>query len=322
MRLRRSMATLTLLLTAAVPQISEPQTVGLAPCSPSDVPLKVGEDSKLKVLRHRLSDGIQAQGEIQLRNLSSKPILALSMLVTYRDSAHEILFSIPYYASVQNAPERMDVVHPFLEIRWDHVVEPGEEFALFGSNLLSAREKPATAEAGLIDIRYEDGTQTVVSSGHGSLSDPLLTSLPELFEVNLNPEVLPLDLIVEIQIDSAGRVSAVSRPQNPSLSPQTIEQAKHQIMQWKFFPATRGVYAVPAELCLWLRFHAKRLPLPEAPCPRKLPDSFPRTFAEVDLRPRTSTRWEVIFSGHPAPGSLQQPRILEMHAGPDSPACH
>jgi len=173
---------------------------------------------------------------------------------------------------------------------------------LEGTNLEVTREAPVRAEATLVDIEFDDGSNNVLVSSPSTST--LLLKLPEFFQLSAAPRELPDELVVDVALDQRGRVGdLVYGP--PRISDDLAKRISQQFREWAFFPATSGGYALASKLSGLLRFHDEGIPLPSPTCPFSLPETFPRTFVEIDFRYLGDGLWQVIYGGHPAHGKFE-----------------
>jgi len=273
-----------------------------ASCSGPDIPVEIFEKSQLKLVGHHLSQNGWSEGSVRFQNETGRTITSAIVLVSYFDSAGKTIFAIPYFGGMSDSPEELMQIRPFIKTIFKRPIRPLETFLLEGTNLEVTRESPVRAQATLVDTEFDDGTNSVSFSSPST--NPMLLGLPDFFQLSADPRKLPDELVVEIALDERGRVRGlVYGP--PRISDDLAKRISEQFREWAFFPATRGGYAVASKLSALLRFHDKGIPLPSPTCPFSLPETFPRTFVEIDFRHLDAGRWQVIYGGHPAHGKFE-----------------
>jgi hypothetical protein len=280
-------------------------------CEPVEWPVQMLSDSGLKVVRHWITLGVNQDASIVLQNETGKTIARLLVVVNYLDSEGKPIFAIPFLGGVGESPLELLQIRSFIKTVLDHPIRPGETFQLFGTNLESTRVSPARAEVTLVDTESETGGNSV-SIGDNA-TNPLLLRLPDFFQLQADISKLPDELLLTLEIDERGRVSSVQFEQSSKLEENAAQQIRSQLVQWLFFPATRGGWAVQEQLNLLLRFHERGFPLAAPMCPLNLSDKFPRTFVEIDLRRIDDQRWGVMYGGKDAHGRFG---TIESHSSP------
>jgi hypothetical protein len=296
-------AVLALSLTFCVTVANAQPFYGRPHCERDDIPLQMLESGHLKVIWHHLSLGENGQGRLGLVNETGKTITTVVVLVSYLDSDGKPIFAIPYFGGLDYSPTEIQNIRPFIKTILKQAVQPGDKFALFGTNLESTTQSPARAKATLVDTVFDDDTGSD-SFSSTQATGPLLLNSPEFFEMQSDPSKIPDELLLTVALDERGRVGDVDFDQSFPHSVALESQIRSQLKLWSFFPATMTGYAVKAQLKLLFRFHDKEIPLPLPTCPLDLPDKYPRIFVMVDLQREDDRRWNVMYGGKYARGKF------------------
>jgi len=263
-------------------------------CLPTQLRLEMLEGSHLKFVSHTFSTGLMKYNHMVLRNETGKTILRVLVVVDYLDSDGKLIFSVPYQGGHDDTPLQLMELRAFIRSDWGHPIEPDDTFWLFGTNLEFTRITPATAKVTLVDTKFDDGNSV---SGIFPRTEPLLLRAPDFFEMRTDLEKLPDDIWLTLQIDDRGRVGRVEFDGASRLDQDDAEQIRSQLRLWRFFPATAGGPAVPAQMNFRVSFHEKGLPLPRQDCPLNLSDKFPRTYVEVRLQRVDGQKWQARYGG-------------------------
>jgi hypothetical protein len=288
-------------------------------CQQGNVPIDSLPSSSVKVLAQGLSLGLFGRGWLTLRNQAQKRIKQLTIVVSYLDSDRKPIFAISYFGGTRGLTPDLEQTSPFIRVRLPHPIKPGETFSLEGTNLLSTKVMPVNSKVTDIHATFDDGTDSLDFEPAQFFTDPMLSELPKYFEMPVGPRPLPDDLLVSIAIDAHGRVTRVESVGSGTLTVGLMDKIRSQLVLWSFYPATKQGWADETHLKLWLRFHPKPMPLPQPICPLSLPDSFPVTFAEVDLMAVDENRWQVMYGGYFAHAKFESVELFTVaHANRSS----
>jgi hypothetical protein len=297
------------LLLAVRPTVLNGQlTYNQGPCAPTDIPFEVGEFAGLKVISNQISLGAHGGWRwLRLKNETGKTITRLLVLVSYLDSDGRQIFAIPYYGAPRDAPDDMLKKHPYIKTVLNRPIAPGGVFILYGTNLISTTVSPTRAKVTFVAEDFDDASSNI--GGHAPVTDPMLLKTPLFFEMQADPDELPDELILAVNLDVRGRVKSVEFKQPGVLSDSMLSEIRSQIMLWSFFPATARGYAVQTDLNLLFRFHAAGIPFPAPVCPLKMSSTLPQTFVEVDIQAVGSGRWQVQYGWRYAHGEFETSEI-------------
>ncbi len=270
-------------------------------CSGFEVPVEVYSKLGLKALTHNLSFEPVTIGHLTLENQTGKSLKQVKLRISYLDEQGSVLFAVPYVGHFDR-PDSF-IFNSFLTNVWNDAIAPGEKFTLDGTNLLGAGALPRSAVVTEAHLVFSDGSSVgSLIATQPPFGDPILSELPDRFELDLPLRRLPDELRLSLSIDSRGRVVDVQFAAGTQLDEQSREKIRSQLKLWYFYPAIRHSNATAADLNVLLRFHRADIPALNPVCSLEYREKFFDKFVDVELRLDGSSRWQTWYGGHPAHG--------------------
>lgn len=250
----------TLVGLLASPAIAHRRDPGTVLCFVRNLPTEVPSGfQEIGVKNQLFVAGPNSTGELRVKNLSPKPIIAMQLVLEYYGAKGERFGDVIAQAIAKGIPEeRMFAIGKRMDgggaDEIPDLVQPGGTASVDGGGLFATATCPVRAKLTAALLWFSDGT-SVDWSAPDSRVDPEsdkipLTRLPAcLVEHNIDRLFLVLDL------DDTGRVlKAAGFPPDAS-QPEPCDL--REVGDWKFQPALLGGKPVATKLNLLLRLFGR-----------------------------------------------------------------
>jgi hypothetical protein len=267
------------------------------------VPIEVRREVRMDVLSSELEIGKTARGTLRLRNASQHSITRVRLIVDYLDAKDERLLSIPFHAGLDSAGHENWIVPTFLHNLWEDPVTAQQDFVINGTALLTINERPVRARLSLIEIRYAD-TDDHILTELGWKSEPILATTPKSSGIGLNGVVLPASILLAVRVSAEGRVVEVASSDLTTLAPDVLKSVKSELSRWTFFPSRVDGQRTASRVQLMVRFRgdSECLGIPFAVAGKDVEGG---SFAVVDFLVGDGALRQVCYGGYPARGPFQ-----------------
>jgi hypothetical protein len=265
------------------------------------IPELEGTISNHSFISSKLGDSV---GFLTFRSHFRLPILALEIVVEYKNEEGETLVQMPYVVVRPKVRSKFQFLVPSEYVgTLKKTVSVGHTIRMASESFVIMPRCPAMARVLAARVMFSN-YQTQTWTAKGWTVEPVLKYFPDTLNLPPDSATAPLRLLIRAEITSEGQVASLrSMGRNSDKLTELLEAG---LKEWSFYPAQKDGNAVPGELVFLIRFHTVDSRQKKDWGLISLQD-VPRPLIVVDLVPDPSVvgKWSLWYGRRPGGTSLE-----------------